>query len=245
MSDLIWLSEAQMRRVEPHFPLFHGVPWVDDRGSSAVHLCDQEWPAMGRCTCGVWPPKTIYNRFIRWSRLGVFNKIFAALSAKGGKPDQLMIDAAHLKAHRMATSSKKDVPRRIRRTKGGLNSKLHVACGKGRPLIMLLSERQKSDYKGAVLVLDALRRAKAEVTTPTGSVLQSATSPPASRQSPTERFRSSTMPPSTASATRSRICSAGSRAGAASTPATIATRTPLCQPSASSPPLSAGSINEA
>lgn len=25
--------------------------------------------------------KTIYNRFIRWSRLGVFNRIFAALAA--------------------------------------------------------------------------------------------------------------------------------------------------------------------
>ena len=34
----------------------------------------------------------------------MFNKIFAALSAKGGKPDQLMIDATHLKAHRTAAS---------------------------------------------------------------------------------------------------------------------------------------------
>ena len=24
MSDLIWLSEAQMRRIEPYFPLSHG-----------------------------------------------------------------------------------------------------------------------------------------------------------------------------------------------------------------------------
>jgi putative transposase len=31
MSDLIWLSESQMRRIEPHFPLSHGVPRVDDR----------------------------------------------------------------------------------------------------------------------------------------------------------------------------------------------------------------------
>ena len=50
------------------------------------------------------PHKTIYNRFVRWSRLGVFNKIFAALAAKGGKPDRLMIDATHLKAHRTAAS---------------------------------------------------------------------------------------------------------------------------------------------
>jgi putative transposase len=34
----------------------------------------------------------------------LFNKIFAALAAKGGKPDQLMIDATHLKAHRTAAS---------------------------------------------------------------------------------------------------------------------------------------------
>ena len=31
MSNLIWLSEAQMRRIEPYFPLSHGVPRVDDR----------------------------------------------------------------------------------------------------------------------------------------------------------------------------------------------------------------------
>jgi putative transposase len=44
------------------------------------------------------------NRFVRWSRLGVFNKIFAELARRAGKPDQLMIDATHLKAHRTAVS---------------------------------------------------------------------------------------------------------------------------------------------
>ncbi|CDZ60065.1 Transposase orfA IS5 family element [Neorhizobium galegae bv. orientalis] len=64
------------------------------------------------------PHKTIYNRFIRWSRLGVFNRILAELTAKRGKPEQLMIDATHLKAHRTAASllKKGDVPRRIGRT---------------------------------------------------------------------------------------------------------------------------------
>ena len=36
------------------------------------------------------PHKTVYNRFVRWSRLGVFNKIFAALARKGGKPERIM-----------------------------------------------------------------------------------------------------------------------------------------------------------
>ena len=44
------------------------------------------------------------GRFIRWSRLGVFNRIFAELSAKGPRPERLMIDATHLKAHRTAAS---------------------------------------------------------------------------------------------------------------------------------------------
>jgi transposase len=41
---------------------------------------------------------------VRWSRLGVFNKIFAELARKAGKPSRLMIDATHLKAHRTAAS---------------------------------------------------------------------------------------------------------------------------------------------
>ena len=53
------------------------------------------------------------------------------------------------------------ISRRIGRTKGGLNSKLHTVCdGEGRPIIMLLSEGQMSDHKGARLVLDALPPAR-------------------------------------------------------------------------------------
>ncbi|QHD67509.1 IS5 family transposase [Sphingobium yanoikuyae] len=165
MSDLLWLSEAQMRRIEPYFPLSHGMPRVDDRRIiSGIIFVIRNGLRWRDAPADYGPPKTIYNRFIRWSRLGVFNKIFAALAAKGGKPDQLMIDAPHLKAHRTAASLLKKgmFPRRIGRTKGGLNSKLHTVCdGKGRPLVMLLSEGQMSDYKGAALMLDALPPAKA------------------------------------------------------------------------------------
>lgn len=105
MSDLIWLSEAQMRRIAPYFPLSHGVPRVDGRrivsGIIFVIRNGLRWRDAPR---EYGPHKTINNRFIRWSRLGVFIKIFAALAAKGDKPDQLMIDATHLKAHRTAAS---------------------------------------------------------------------------------------------------------------------------------------------
>ena len=105
MSDLIWLSDAQMRRIEPYFPLSHGVPRVDDRRVlSGIVFVIRNGLRWRDAPVDYGPHKTIYNRFIRWSRLGVFNRIFAGLAAEGGKPDQLMIDATHLKAHRTAAS---------------------------------------------------------------------------------------------------------------------------------------------
>src|SRR3546814_20916177 len=82
ISYLIWLSEAQMRRIESYFPLSHGVPPVDDRriisGIIFVIRNGQRWRD---APAEYGPLKTMYNRFIRWSRLGVFNKNFAALAA--------------------------------------------------------------------------------------------------------------------------------------------------------------------
>jgi putative transposase len=105
MNDLFLLSQAQMRRIEPYFPLSHGVPRVDDRlvisGIVFVIRNGLRWRDAPR---DYGPHKTIYNRFMRWSRLGVFNKIFAELARKAGKPRRLMIDATHLKAHRTAAS---------------------------------------------------------------------------------------------------------------------------------------------
>ena len=60
----------------------------------------------------------------------------------------------------MFSGEKGDVPRCIGRTKGGLNSKLHAVCDEnGKPLILLLSEGQMSDYKGARCLLKALPNA--------------------------------------------------------------------------------------
>ncbi|WP_295530910.1 IS5 family transposase [Novosphingobium sp. Chol11] len=158
------LSEAQMRRIEPFFPLSHGVPRVDDRRIVSGIIYVIKHGLMWRdAPKDYGPHKTIYNRFIRWSRLGVFNRIFAELAGKAGEPDRIMIDATHLKAHRTAASLFKRgaLSRCIGRTKGGLNSKLHAVCdGLGRPIMMLLTEGQMSDHKGAFLLLSALPNAK-------------------------------------------------------------------------------------
>ncbi len=105
MDDSFWLTEAQMERIAPFFPLSHGIARVDDRrvlsGIVQVIRTGLRW----RDAPAVYGPhKTLYNRFVRWSHLGVFNRIFAALAGKAGEPDRLMIDATHLKAHRTASS---------------------------------------------------------------------------------------------------------------------------------------------
>ena len=104
MSDLIWLSPAQMRRIEPYCPLSYSVPRVDDRRVISGIFVIRNGLRWRDAPADYRPAKTIYNRFIRWSRIGVSNRIFAALAAKGGRPDRLLIDATHLKAHRTAAS---------------------------------------------------------------------------------------------------------------------------------------------
>ena len=59
---------------------------------------------MARCAEGLWSAQDDLHSFHPLEPAGVFNRIFAALAAKGGKPDRLMIDATHLKAHRTAAS---------------------------------------------------------------------------------------------------------------------------------------------
>ena len=78
MAEFRWLSEAQMRRIEPYFPLSHGIPRVDDRRViSGIIFVIRNGLRWRDVPAEYGPPKTIYNRFIRWSRLGVFNRIFA------------------------------------------------------------------------------------------------------------------------------------------------------------------------
>jgi hypothetical protein len=69
---------------------------------------------------------------------------------------------SHLKAHRTAASVlKKGCSLLYRAHQGRLNSKLHVVRdGHGKPVAMLLSEGQMSDYKGARMLLPSLPKAK-------------------------------------------------------------------------------------
>ena len=50
------------------------------------------------------PHKTLYNRFVRWSPMGIFGRIFANLAAESGPPDHVTIDSTHLKVRGTAAN---------------------------------------------------------------------------------------------------------------------------------------------
>jgi putative transposase len=86
MSHLFDLTQAQFDRIQPYFPLSHGVSRVDDRrvlsGIINVLRNGLQWKD---APSDYDPHKTLYNRFVRWSRMSVFNHIFAELAGQTGR----------------------------------------------------------------------------------------------------------------------------------------------------------------
>ena len=108
MATHFWLSDEQFGRLQPLLPnKVRGVPRVDDRRviSGIIHVLQSggRWrdapPVYG-------PPKTLYNRFVRWARKGVWEGVFARLSEAGGPPVALLLDSTPVKAHRSAAGGK-------------------------------------------------------------------------------------------------------------------------------------------
>ena len=163
MTDLFLLSEAQMRRIERYFPHWRGI-WVNDRRIvSAIVFVIKNGLRWRDAPREYGPHKTIYNGLIRWSRSGRVQQDFRRVRAPGQQAgaDHDRRHASEGASHRREPFKKGPVTRRIGRTKGGLNFKLHAVCDShGRPLVMLLSEGQMSDYKGAALMLPAMPKAK-------------------------------------------------------------------------------------
>ena len=108
MSDLFWLSDRQFARMRPFFPISHGIPRTDDlRVISGISHVIRNGLRWRDAPADYGPHKTLYNRFVRWTRMGVFDRIFSSLAGTSGDPDTIQIDSTHLKAHRTACSLRK------------------------------------------------------------------------------------------------------------------------------------------
>jgi transposase len=98
MSDLYWLSEAQVERLRAYFPKSRGKPRVDDRRVlSGIIFIQRNGLMWKHAPRDYGPPKTLYNRWKRWSRMGVFVTVMTELAAQAQDTEMVMIDATHLK----------------------------------------------------------------------------------------------------------------------------------------------------
>lgn len=111
LSDFEWSVIAPLLPDKPR-----GVPRVDDRrvlngiywrlrtGSPWADIPERYGPAT-----------TCYNRFVRWRRAGVWDRLFAAVAAAYAG-DVQMIDSSSIRVHQHGANSKKGVRKPMRGT---------------------------------------------------------------------------------------------------------------------------------
>jgi len=103
-----WLSDREWSVIEPLLPKGRrGAHRVDDRRviSGIIHMLHSgaRWRD---CPPAYGPYTTIYNRFNRWSRQGIWTDIFYALTGSTGMIGTVAVDSTHIKAHRSAAGAK-------------------------------------------------------------------------------------------------------------------------------------------
>ena len=117
MTNLFWLTDVQMARLQPFFPKSHGKPRVDDRRVlSGIIFINRNGLRWRDAPKEYGPPKTLYTRWKRWSDNGVFARIMLGLATERAEHKTIMIEVSrrtpcvrvslrkYLKAHRTATS---------------------------------------------------------------------------------------------------------------------------------------------
>lgn len=152
------LSDAEWAAVRPLLPNKpRGVPRVDDRrvinGILWVLTTGAPWRDLpGR----FGPYTTCYNRFVRWRRAGVWDRVFDALADRRCANVQ-MIDSTVVRLHQHGACAKRDAASCAGRSRGGLTTKIHaVVDAQGLPLRLGLSAGQEHDSVKALNLLHGL-----------------------------------------------------------------------------------------
>jgi transposase len=77
------------------------------------------------------PPTTVYNRYNRWSRRRLWQRLFERIAASGDVTTKLLLDSSRVKAHGSASGTKGGMGARVQGTaldgssRGGRTSKVH------------------------------------------------------------------------------------------------------------------------
>ncbi len=106
--ELFWLSDDEWDRIAPYLPRGRrGAHRVDDRRviSGIIHML-KTGACWRDCPTEYGPYTTVYNRFNRWSKQGVWEDVFYALTGSSGVIGAAAVDSTHVKAHRSAAGAK-------------------------------------------------------------------------------------------------------------------------------------------
>jgi len=124
------LTDFEWRVIAPLLPNKpRGVPRVDDRrvlnGIFWVLRSGAPWRDLPE---RFGPRTTCYNRFVRWRKAGVWDRMMDAITA-AHHGDIQMIDSTSVRAHQQAATAKKggaDADHCLGRSRGGHTTKIHA-----------------------------------------------------------------------------------------------------------------------
>jgi transposase len=152
------LTGFEWRVIKPLLPNKpRGVPRVDDRrvlnGIFWVLRSGAPWRDLPE---RYGPRTTCYNRFVRWRKAGVWDRLMGAITA-AHEGDIQMIDSTSVRAHQQAATAKRDRDHCLGRSRGGLTTKIHVVVdAQGLPIRLGLTAGQAHDGQIADTLLDRL-----------------------------------------------------------------------------------------
>ena len=103
------------------------------------------------------PYTTCYNRFVRWRRAGVWDRIMNSLSLAHDAGVQ-MIDTSVVRVHQHGASIARNAEQHMGRSRGGLTSKIHaVVDANGLPVHLGLTPGEAHDNRLCPVLLGGLR----------------------------------------------------------------------------------------
>jgi transposase len=164
------LTDAQWARLAPLLPPRKpGKPRKDDRlvidGILWKLATGAPWRDLPE-RYGPW--QSVYTRFRRWTRAGVWDGIFEAVQQQADAAGELdwavhFVDGTVIRAHQHAAGAKESDPEAeaLGRSQGGWSTKVHLrAEGHGKPMTLVLTPGQRHEATAFEQLLEqgAIRR---------------------------------------------------------------------------------------
>jgi len=158
MRQLYWLSDRGWERLEPLSPRGRrGARRVDDgRVISGIGNMLRSGARWRDCPPEYGPYTTVYNRFNRWSRQGLWFDIFEVLTARQASLPARPLTVPTSKHTARQRAEKGAFREAIGRSRGGRTTKIHALTDEqGRPRVLLLSPGNVNDIAMASTVVSA------------------------------------------------------------------------------------------